>query len=310
MCHTARKFWSGIIHYLMALTTPKAKTLGRGVPLSAEMWYNQSMAHKGIGMNPVRTLAVAAVALAAAGWGWGKAKVVEAPAPKSGYVSPEFLAVAPDGASVYVTSATGAHVQNVALDGSATRMWKIESTLVKDTPLNPSGIAVQGPFVYVTCGVQAGELQKYGQDGKLVKAAAVGHSPCSPVVSADGKTAYVLNRFAAKVSVVDTDEMKVVASVPVLREPFAAALGAGGKLLFVANMLPFCAATNDVVAAAVSVIDTATRSVRHVLLPNGSTGVRGMCASPDGKSIYVTHTMGRYQLPTTQLERGWMNTPP
>jgi mono/diheme cytochrome c family protein len=43
-------------------------------------------------------------------------------------------------------------------------------------------------------------------------------------------------------------------------------------------------------------------------LPNGSTGVRGMCASPDGKFIYVTHTFGRYQLPTTQLERGWMNT--
>ena len=102
--------------------------------------------------------------------------------------------------------------------------------------------------------------------------------------------------------------MKVTATVPVLREPFAAALGAGGKLLFVANMLPYCAATNDVVAAAVSVIDTAARSVRNVLLPNGSTGVRGVCASPDGKSIYVTHTMGRYQLPTTQLERGWMNT--
>jgi len=110
------------------------------------------------------------------------------------------------------------------------------------------------------------------------------------------------------VSVVDADAMKVTATVPVLREPFAAALGANGKLLFVANMLPYCAATNDVVAAAVSIVDTATRAVRHVLLPNGSTGVRGMCASPDGKSIYVTHTMGRYQLPTTQLERGWMNT--
>jgi len=44
------------------------------------------------------------------------------------------------------------------------------------------------------------------------------------------------------------------------------------------------------------------------LLPNGSTGVRGIGASPDGKSVYVTHTFGRYQLPTTQLERGWMST--
>ncbi len=244
----------------------------------------------------------------AAVWTAGNGNAAESPAPQSNYVSPEFIAAAPGGARVYVTSATGARILDVALDGSSTRSWKVASTLAPNTPLNPSGLAVAGSFVYVTGGVQAGELQKYALDGKLVKSVAVGHSPCSPVVSADGKTAYVLNRFAAKVSVVDVDAMKVTATVPVLREPFAAALGANGKLLFVANMLPYCAATNDVVAATVSIIDTATRAVRHVLLPNGSTGVRGMCASPDGKAIYVTHTMGRYQLPTTQLERGWMNT--
>jgi mono/diheme cytochrome c family protein len=33
-----------------------------------------------------------------------------------------------------------------------------------------------------------------------------------------------------------------------------------------------------------------------------------MCLSPDGQQVYVTHILGRYQLPTTQLERGWMNT--
>ena len=64
------------------------------------------------------------------------------------------------------------------------------------------------------------------------------------------------------------------------------------------------------VAAPVSIIDLTTpeRKVRQLLLPNGSTGVRGICAAPDGSAIYVTHTFGRYQLPTTQLERGWMNT--
>ena len=37
-------------------------------------------------------------------------------------------------------------------------------------------------------------------------------------------------------------------------------------------------------------------------------GVNGVCVSPDGRYAYVTHILGRYQLPTTQLERGWMNT--
>jgi YVTN family beta-propeller protein len=131
----------------------------------------------------------------------------------------------------------------------------------------------------------------------------------APVVSPDGKTAYVLNRFHNTVSSVDVGRMKVAATLPVLREPHAAVLGAGGRLLFVANHLPACRATDDVVAASVSVIDTATfKLLKNVMLPNGSTGVRGIGASPDGKTVYVTHTFGRYQLPTTQLERGWMNT--
>jgi mono/diheme cytochrome c family protein len=36
--------------------------------------------------------------------------------------------------------------------------------------------------------------------------------------------------------------------------------------------------------------------------------VRGLCLSPDGKYVYVVHVLARYQMPTTQLERGWMNT--
>ena len=215
------------------------------------------------------------------------------------YLSPEFLAPAPDGGA-YVTEATAARVAEVSRDGRVVRQWPVAA--------NPTGIAAGGGFVYVTCGEANGELRKYAPDGKCVKTAAVGHSPCGPVLSKDGRTVYVLNRFLAQVSVLDAEKMTVVKTVKALREPFAATLGAEGRLLFVANLLPYCASTNDVVAAAVSVVDTRTFAVRHVMLPNGSTGVRGIAASPDGKSVYVTHTMGRYQLPTTQLERGWMNT--
>ena len=215
------------------------------------------------------------------------------------YVSPEFLAPAPDGGA-FVTEATAARVAEVGRDGRVLRQWPVAA--------NPTGIAAGGGFVYVTCGEADGELRKYAPGGACVKSAAVGHCPCGPVLSRDGRTVYVLNRFLAQVSVLDAEKMAVVKTVKVLREPFAATLGAEGKLLFVANMLPYCASTNDVVAAAVSVVDTRTFAVRHVMLPNGSTGVRGIASSPDGKSVYVTHTMGRYQLPTTQLERGWMNT--
>ena len=33
-----------------------------------------------------------------------------------------------------------------------------------------------------------------------------------------------------------------------------------------------------------------------------------MAISPDGRYLAVAHVLSRYQAPTTQLDRGWMNT--
>ena len=33
-----------------------------------------------------------------------------------------------------------------------------------------------------------------------------------------------------------------------------------------------------------------------------------MCITPDGKYIYVSHNLGRFMVPTSQLQQGWMNT--
>ena len=101
---------------------------------------------------------------------------VESPAPKSDYVSPEFLAVSADAASVFATSATGAKILRVKLADGTTTSWTIASSQVKDTPVNPTGIAAANGSVYVTCGVQAGELQQYREDGTLVGTTCVGHS--------------------------------------------------------------------------------------------------------------------------------------
>ncbi|MEI7901308.1 MAG: c-type cytochrome [bacterium] len=219
------------------------------------------------------------------------------------YLSPEYMAVAPGGQTMYVTEATAGKLLVFDIAGAKVAgEW--------DLKRNPSGVAVAtNGTVFVTGGEEEGVLLKLGEGGKVLGKVATGHTPMAPVVSQDGATVYVLNRFNNNVVAVDTAKMKIMATMNVLREPHAAVLGAGGKLLFVANHLPLCRATDDVVAASVSVIDTATNQVvKNIMLPNGSTGVRGMGATPDGKFIYVTHTFGRYQLPTTQLERGWMNT--
>jgi YVTN family beta-propeller protein len=136
----------------------------------------------------------------------------------------------------------------------------------------------------------------------------VGHTPGAPVVSPDGKRLYVANRFNNNVSVVDLEAKKEIARVPVSREPAAAAITPDGKTLLVANLLPTDRSDSYDVAIVVTLIDTASNQSSSIRLPNGSTNSHGVCVSPDGKHAYVTHILARYQMPTTQLERGWMNT--
>jgi hypothetical protein len=101
----------------------------------------------------------------------------------------------------------------------------------------------------------------------------------------------------------------VIARVAVPREPFAAALTPDGKKLYVCNLLPTGPANDEQSAASISVIDTdAAKVVATIEMPNGTTGLRGICMSPDGSHAYAVHILARYQMPTTQLERGWMNT--
>ncbi len=129
-------------------------------------------------------------------------------------------------------------------------------------------------------------------------------------LSKDGKWIYRCNRFANRVMKLDAQTLQVVSELPANREPIGVALGAEDKLLFVANHLPEQAIDpKEVVASVITVIDTETFTKKGtLLLPDGSTSLRGIAASPDGKHLYVTHVMARYRLPTTQVERGWMNT--
>jgi YVTN family beta-propeller protein len=179
-------------------------------------------------------------------------------------------------------------------------------------PDRPTGLALapDGARLYVAGESPRGKVYVIDLNkGRIVKRIAVGHTPNAPVVAPDSKTLYVCNRFNNNVSVINVKSGKCVAMIDVLREPTAAAITPDGNLLFVANLLPAGAADLDYAAAAVSVIDASTNTIAaQIALPNGSTALRGVCVSGDGRYAYVAHILARYQLPTTQLERGWMNT--
>jgi YVTN family beta-propeller protein len=221
-----------------------------------------------------------------------------------GYLSPSEVVAAPNGKTLYVGGQTAARI--AVFDVAS-------SKVVRRIELGaaPGGIAVSadGAMLYAAAGSLAGEvLVIEAASGRITARIAAGHTPVAPVLGRDGKTLYVCNRFNNNISVIDLAARKETGRIPAVREPVAAALTPDGSSLVVANLLPVGPANIEMVAAAVSVVNLKARQVRNIALANGSTGLRGICVSPDGRFAYVTHTLGRYQLPTTQLERGWMNT--
>jgi len=177
-------------------------------------------------------------------------------------------------------------------------------------PDAPTGVATIGDYAYITTFETTGRVHFLSlKTGVVEKVLETGSGATSPLLSSDGKTLYVLNQFQTTVSEIDLSKGVVTKSVRVLREPSCAVLSQDNKYLFVSNYLPEQRADIDTVASCVSVIDLKSfTKVKDIQLANGSNALRGMCLSPDGKYVFITHNLGRFQVPTNQLQQGWMNT--
>jgi YVTN family beta-propeller protein len=221
------------------------------------------------------------------------------------FAAPVAIVVSHDARELYVADDTAKDIAVVNV-----RDGIISSRIAVPDTAGGLVLSPDGGTLYVTNGAAEGNIVAVNiQSGQVVASVQVGHTPMAPVISADGTRVYVCNRFTNDISIIDVAARAEIARIGVLREPVAAALTPDGRLLFVANLLPDGPSDGDFIAAAVSVIDTAAATnVGLVRLPNGSSSVRGLCVSPDGAYVYATHILSRYQMPTTQVERGWMNT--
>jgi len=235
------------------------------------------------------------------------------------YLSPAAMIADSAGKTLYIAEATAGQVAVFDVEAA-----KVTATI--RTPGRPTGLALtaDGATLYATCGGSKGKICVIdtGQ-AKVLRTLPAGHTPTAPVLSPDGQTLYVCNRFENKIAVINTRDGKQVTEILALREPTAAAITPDGKWLYVANLLPNGPAITapvggdtsqaggpaPIVACSVSVIDAGkTAFDRDIALPNGSTGLHGVTVSPDGRFVFVSHILARYTVPTTQLERGWINT--
>lgn len=152
-----------------------------------------------------------------------------------------------------------------------------------------------------------GELRLYDNSSfEMIHSMKVGYSPSSVVKV--GSHYWVTHRYSNELWRVDAQSGEC-RTLKVMREPIAVVSIANGERLLVANSLPHQRANGDKVAAALNIIDCESMSVIDTLyLPGGSTDVRSVICDNGGQYCYIPHTIARYQIPTNQLDRGWMTT--
>ena len=239
------------------------------------------------------------------------------------YLSPKALAINPKDSTLYIAEATAQQV--AVFDITSNRV-----TGVISLSNNPSGLvlAPDGSILYASSGSSVGTIEIIETYiNKVVTTIPVGHTPCSPVLSPDGKILFVCNRFDNSLSVIDTAIDKEVVRIPMMYEPIAADITRDGRYLFVANHLPtgnqieeyvidggymyikgYSIDSQYTAKSVVVVVNVETYKLEAIIqLPEGSNSLKGICISPDGKYVYVTHILARYKQPTKNIERGSIN---
>jgi DNA-binding beta-propeller fold protein YncE len=173
----------------------------------------------------------------------------------------------------------------------------------------PRGVAWHKDSVYVSeydAGTVA-EIDPAG--GKVRRRFAVGPKPFGLAVAPDAGRLLVVEFGLAQLIAVDLASGKETGRAPLVGLPRYVAVTPDGSRCLVVNGNPNGDATQPDHACVLSVVDlkTLTRT-RDLRLPPGGINPRGIAISPDGKWAYVLHGIGRFTMPTTQLERGWMMT--
>jgi len=220
------------------------------------------------------------------------------------YRSPFAVVISPDGQTLFVSDRTA---------GCVVVMDVVTGEKVAEIPLRgePTGLLLSpdGGTLYAAEFNARSVAVIDTARRKVIRRIQAGLRPVGLALAPRSGRLFTCNTDTNDVSVLDLAAGREIKGVPVVRQPMFAAITPDEKWLVVANALPLGSANNPDLGGVVSVVDTQTlEQVATIQLPSGSTNLRGICVSPDGHWAYVVHAVARFNIPPTQLERGWVNT--
>ncbi|GGK09241.1 c-type cytochrome [Parabacteroides faecis] len=215
------------------------------------------------------------------------------------------------------------HIWSAGEEGGllVTNREKKEICLI-DTRLKNTGIKVTLPtaandltetpnrHIWVVCDGVGGSLcELNGKDLSVISQTALGHTPSALLFNRQTGSLWTTQRFNNELWEVSPETKEVLNRITVGREPVDIVSFAGDSLLLVANNLPEMSSLTYPIACQLDIVDVNNKKVvKRLQLPNGSTDVKALATDSKGDYAYAVHLLARYQLPTNQVDRGWMST--
>jgi DNA-binding beta-propeller fold protein YncE len=220
------------------------------------------------------------------------------------YRSAHDVAFSPDGTLLAVTDHTAGRLVLIdAASGSVKREAEIQG--------KPVGVvwAPDGASVFVA-GYEGGAVTRVQADnGKVLATLSSASWPAGLALAPKRGLLLVTDYARNALHAVDIASGEASAVIPVGPMPWAVAVTPDETLAVVGHSIPAGASTNNAVSCRIELIDLETmKPVAEVPLLPGSINLFGLAVSSNGKWVYLVHNMGRFMLPTTQLDRGWVNT--
>jgi DNA-binding beta-propeller fold protein YncE len=167
----------------------------------------------------------------------------------------------------------------------------------------------EGNWLWVAERLRGTLAEVDGSSGRVLRRVSVTPRPQGLALAPKRRLLVVTDPGIGRVSFVDSASGRALGSAPVGGQPGTCAVTPDEALAVVPSLLPSDDASNPLNAAAVSLLSLGSlKAVGRLRLPAGSALARGVAISPDSRWAYVAHTLGRTNIPTTQLDQGWVNT--
>jgi DNA-binding beta-propeller fold protein YncE len=171
----------------------------------------------------------------------------------------------------------------------------------------PTALTWAGPDLIRIAAYGSGSILEINtKTGEIVRQIVTGGKPMGLRLSGD--TLLVADYGLHRVAGFSVADGSLRFSVPVERHPVALAVTPDGRNAISGGLLPGGPGSTRM-ATSLVLIDVAAARIRKTIpLPVGSSNLRDVSVSKDGRFAFASHTIGRIALPTTQPDRGWINT--